>query len=114
MALSDFRLSQDQGDTAFVVVLADDDKIRVIARIAREAIDDYFPRHRLTQSQRVALVQSNLPQIAEIIGRRYLSGKHTIYTDSLGVTCEHNRLINLRNTDLHHDELLSDAVLFEC
>jgi hypothetical protein len=111
VTLAAFRLSEGQGDDSFVVVLADDGRVRVIARVSREAIDDCFQRRELTQRQRVALVESNLPHVARLIERKYLAGDHTIYTDRLGITDESNRLIIITYDDLSRGERLSDARL---
>ena len=107
MPLSDFRLSQDQGNTSFVVVLADDGGFRIVARIAREAIDDYFHRREPPQRERVALVERNLPQIGYLITKKYEAGDHLTYTDSLGLTEASNRLIIIDYNDLRSGQALS-------
>ncbi len=39
MALTDFRLSPDQSNGGFIVILADDGKTRAITHVAREAVE---------------------------------------------------------------------------
>ena len=112
MAISDFRLSQVQGDNSFVVILADDGKIRIVSRVAREALDDYFERRELSDRQRIALAESNLTQIGEVIARKYAAGDYTTYTDSLGITDANNKLIVLTYDDLRFGPRLSDARLY--
>lgn len=112
MAIQDFRLSQGQGDDSFVVVLADDGKTRIVSRIARNALDDYFERRELSHRQRIALVESNLRQIGDVIARKYAGRDYTIYTDSLGVTDANNKLIVITYDDLRFAPQLSDARLY--
>ena len=112
MAISDFRLSQVQGDNSFVVILADDGKIRIVSRVAREALDDYFERRELSDRQRIALAESNLTQIGEVIARKYAAGDYATYTDSLGITDANNKLIVLTYDDLRFGPRLSDARLY--
>jgi len=101
MALQDFRLSQGQGDTSFVVVLADEGKTRVIARIAREAIEDYLHATELSHRQRIVFVEKNLQQIGRIIARKYESEDYTTYTDRFGITDENNKLVIITFNDLN-------------
>jgi len=100
MVLRDFRVSQSQGDASFVVVLADDGRIRVITRIAREAIDDLLNARELSHRQRAAFVERNLSQIERLISKKYEAQDYTIYTDRFGITDENNKLIILTSNDL--------------
>jgi hypothetical protein len=109
VALRDFRLSEGQDNNDFVVVLADDGRIRVIARVTREAIEDYFELRGDTDQQRIALVAGNLPQIGRLIAQKYEVGQHTTYTDRFGITDEKNRLIVISLHDLNRGERLSKA-----
>jgi hypothetical protein len=43
MPLSNFRLPSLQRDLGFVLVIADENKVRAIAQIDREIIEDRFP-----------------------------------------------------------------------
>jgi hypothetical protein len=74
MALTDFRLSPDQSNGGFVVILADDGKIRAITHVTREAVDDRFRLRGARQKQRVELVERNLVAISDIIKRKYTAG----------------------------------------
>jgi hypothetical protein len=100
MALRDFRLSQGQGDNSFVIVLADDGRIRVITRIAREAIEDHLNVSGFPHRQMIAFVESNLPQISRLISKKYEAGDYTTYTDRFGITDENNKLVIITNDDL--------------
>lgn len=106
MALSDVRLSQGQSDDSFVVVLVDDGKIRVITRITREAIAGYFQLREVSHRQRIALVESNLPQIGRLIAKKYEAGDYTTYIDRFGITDENNKLIIITYDDLRPGERL--------
>ncbi len=112
MLIRDFRLSRGQGDDSFVVVLADDGKIRIVTRVARNAIEDYFQRSNLSHRQRIALVESNLQQISALITKKYEAGDFTTYTDQLGVTDANNKLVIITYDDLRCGERLSDARLY--
>ncbi len=112
MAIQDFRISQGQNDDSFVVVLADDGKIRIVSRVGRNAIDDYFESRALSHSQRIALVESNLTQISEIIAKKYMALDYTTYTDSLGITDVNNKLVVITYDDLRCGSRLSDARLY--
>jgi hypothetical protein len=112
MTIQDFRLSRDQGDDSFVVVLADDGRTRVVTRVARNALDDYFQRRELTHRQRIALVESNLAEIGRLIVRKYAAGDTSTYTDRLGITDDSNKLIVITYDDLRCGEPLSDARLY--
>jgi hypothetical protein len=105
MALRDFRLSQGQGDNSFVVVLADDGKTRIIARIAREAIEDYLRAAELSHRQRIAFVEKNLPQIGRLIAKKYDAEDYTTYTDRFGITDENNKLVIITSDDLKRGDL---------
>lgn len=100
MVLRDFRLSQGQGDDSFVVVLADDGKIRVITRITREAIEDYLKVSQCSHRQRIAFIERHLTQIARLISKKYEDGVYTTYTDGLGITDDKNKLVILTYDDL--------------
>ncbi len=112
MAISDFRLSPGQGYNSFVVILADGGGIRIVSRLAREALDDYFERREISHRQRIALAESNLPQIGEVIARKYSAGNYTTYTDSLGIADPNNKLIVVTYDDLRFGPRLSDARLY--
>lgn len=100
MALTDFRLSLDQSNRSFVVILADDGKIRAITHVAREAVDDRFRLRGASQKQRVELIESNLVSISEIIKRRYEAGETAPYTDRSGMIDPNNKLITITTADL--------------
>jgi|SRR6266852_3696553 len=100
MALTDFRLCPDQSNSRFVVVLADDGKIRAITHVARETVDDRFQLRGASQKQRVELVGRNLMAISEIIKRKYDAGETAPYTDRIGITDLNNKLITITTADL--------------
>jgi hypothetical protein len=100
MALTDFRLSPDQSDGGFVVILADDAKTRAITHVVREAVDDRFQLRGASQQQRVELVERNLVEISEIIKRKYAAGETAPYADRIGMTDPNNKLITITTADL--------------
>jgi hypothetical protein len=78
--LTNFRLPTEQSEQiSYVEVIADDGDVRVIARIAREAITDHSDQSVATPAQREAFVERNLRQLGEIIERKYRAGDHTVY-----------------------------------
>jgi hypothetical protein len=100
MALTDFRLCPDQSNGSFVVVLADDGKMRAITHVAREAVDDRFQLRGASQKQRAELVARHLAAISEIIKRKYAAGDTDPYTDRIGMTDPNNKLITITSADL--------------
>ena len=100
MALSDFRLSADQSHNGHVTVLADDGKIRLIAHIAREAIDDRFRLTNAPQSQRVAIVERNLAAISRLIEARYAAGEVEPYVAMGNIEDPNNKLVVITEPDL--------------
>ena len=101
MALENFRLSDDQSDDFFVTVLADDGRIRIIARICREAIDDHWrlessnpnQLQSSSQNQRVQIVRENISWIKDIILTKYCAGEYEIFTDKLGISSNNDKII---------------------
>ena len=100
MALTDFRLSPDQSNGSFVVILADDGKIRAITHVAREAVDDRFQLRGASQKQRVEIVERNLVAISEIIKQKYAAGDTAPYTDRIGMIDPNDKLIIITTADL--------------
>jgi len=111
MGLSDFRLPEKQADGEFVDVLADDGETRVVARLPRSALEDYFGRASLTPGQRAAVVAGNLPQIGAVIGRKYLAREFGPYMNSWGAVEDTCCLIVVTLRDLQSGPHLSDARL---
>jgi hypothetical protein len=86
ITLTEVRLSPDQSNGGFVVILAEDGKIRAITHVAREAVDDRFQLRGASQKQRVELVERNLVAISEIIKRKYAARETAPHTDRIGMT----------------------------
>jgi hypothetical protein len=104
MSLSNFRLlaASEQINDLHVVVLADDDKIRAIAHVCREAIDEYFAFDVITstQQQRMSIVERNLATIAKIITSKYDAHYFTEYTESGSAHGNNNKFIIITFQDL--------------
>jgi hypothetical protein len=99
MSLSNFRLPSPQPDLGFVQVIADEGKVRAIARIAREIIEDAFPNENYHRD-RFALVERNLGRLAPIIQTKFDAGDYTDYADSLGIMSGNDKLIVIDRADL--------------
>jgi hypothetical protein len=100
MALTDFRLSPDQSNGGFVVILADDGKMRAITHVAREAVEIAFNYEALARNRGVELLERNLVAITEIIKRKYAAGETAPYTDRIGMIDPNNKLITVTTADL--------------
>ncbi len=98
MALTKFAVQPTPEVDYSIVVKADDGGKRVAAFIAREAISDSFPRHRLTEAERCGLVNSNLAVIGEVISDKYARGEAKPY-DRFGST--------ILRVDIEYDDLRS-------
>jgi hypothetical protein len=81
MTLTNFKVKPTPDTENKIVVKADDGDTQVAAFITRGAINDCFPRNRLTDDERVCLVESNdnLRIIAGIISAKYLRGEARDY-----------------------------------
>ncbi|SRR6266545_369455 len=70
MALTDFRLSPDQSNGGFIVILADDGKTRAITHVAREAVErmlgDYDSRLSRSERDRAARYREQVERFREI------------------------------------------------
>ena len=97
MSLNNFRLlpAFNQINDLHVVVLADDGKIRAIAHICREAIDEYFGFDVITatQQQRMSIVERNLSTIEKIITSKFDAHDFREYTESGSAHGNNNKLI---------------------
>jgi hypothetical protein len=80
MALTNLCLADQQSPIDnFVMILGDDGNIRVIAKICRGAIDDYWELQSSTPNQRVDLVCKNLDSIKKIILNKYDKNEYEQY-----------------------------------
>src|SRR6266545_3367015 len=70
MALTDFRLSPDQSNGGFIVILADDGKTRAITHVAREAVErmlgDYDSRLSRSERDRAARYREQVERLLEL------------------------------------------------
>jgi hypothetical protein len=99
MSLSNFRLPSPQPNLEFVQVVADEGKVRAVAQIGRETIEDAFPNEDYHR-ERFALVERNLKLLASIIQSKFAAGDYADYTDSLGVASGNDKLIVIDRADL--------------
>ena len=99
MPLADFRLPSPQPNLEFVQVVANEGKVRAIAQIGREIIEDAFPNEDYHRD-RFALVERNLGLLASIIQTKFDAGNYTDYTDSLGIASGKDKLIVVDRADL--------------
>ncbi len=98
MSLSNFRLPLPQPDLEFVKVIADEGKVRAVAQVAREAIDDGLTGEEYRHN-RFAIVEKNLGLVASVIQAKYDAGWYTDYTDSLGIKSGNDKLIVITRGD---------------
>jgi hypothetical protein len=75
MPLTNFKVNKNPEVDDAIVVKADDGKERVVTQIPRKALEDRFPQHSRTAGQRVALVETNVDAIANIMRRKYDRGE---------------------------------------
>ena len=101
MALTGFRVLPDtqQSKSEYVVVLADDGKIRVITHVTRTAIEDCV-RGNPPQTERRLIIERNIAAVSRLIAKKYQSGIYQVYTDSLGITDKNNKLIVIETGEL--------------
>ncbi len=99
MSLLNFRLPLPQPNLEFVTVIADEGKVRAVAQIRREIIEDKLPNENYHRN-RFAIVERNLGVLAPIIRAKYDAGHYTNYTDSFGVTSGNDKLIIIDRGDL--------------
>src|SRR6202023_1820542 len=84
MSLSNFQLPLPQPNLEFVTVVADEGKVRAVARIAREIIEDAFPDEDY-HLNRFTIVGRNLGVLRPIIQAKFDAHDNTDYTDRLGI-----------------------------
>ena len=99
MSLSNFRLPSPQPNLQFVQVIADEGKVRAVAQIGRDIIEDAFPNEDYHRD-RFAVVGRNLGLLAPAIQTKFAAGDYADYTDSLGITSGNDKLIVIDRTDL--------------
>jgi hypothetical protein len=99
MSLSNFRLPLPQPELEFVKVIADENKIRAVAQINRNIIEDRFPGHDYHRD-RFAIVSRNLGLLAPVIQAKFDTGKYTDYRDSLGIASGNDKLIIIDGSDV--------------
>ena len=99
MPLSDFRIPSAQTNLQFVEIIADEGRMRAVARIERAIIEDAFPNEDYHKN-RLQIIERNLGALAPIIQATYEAGQHTDYTDSLGITSGNDKLIVIGRNDL--------------
>jgi hypothetical protein len=97
--LLNFRLPPNQRTLEFVVVIADEGKVRTVAQIPREIIEDTFPREDYHRD-RLNLIARNLDVLRAIIQAKFNVQDYTDYTDSLGITSGNDKLIIIGREDL--------------
>ena len=69
MPLSDFRIPSAQTNLQFVEIIADEGRMRGIARIERAIIEDAFPNEDYHKN-RLRIIERNLGALAPIIQAR--------------------------------------------
>jgi hypothetical protein len=99
MSLLNFRLPSPQPDLEFVKVIADEGKVRAVAQVAREALDNGLTGEEYRRD-RFAIVEKNLELLASIIQAKWDAGRYTDYTDSLGIKSGNDKLIVITRSDL--------------
>jgi hypothetical protein len=99
MSFSKFRLPPSQPNLEFVTVIADEGDVRVVARIARDIIEDAFPDEKYHRD-RLAVVGRNFGLLGPIIQAKFEAGDYTEYADSLGVRSGKDKLIIIDRNDL--------------
>src|SRR5260221_372428 len=99
MSLSNFRLPSPQPDLGFVRIIADEGKIRAVAQIARDIIEDAFPNEDYRRD-RFALVDRNLGVISPIIQAKFDASDYTDFADLLGIVSGNDKLIIIDRADL--------------
>lgn len=98
--MMEFRLPPTQPDTAYVTVLADEDRMRIIGHITFEAIqDDLLLGRQGTPQQRIEAVANRLAEIGQLIERKYREGSSVAYIGKFGRD-PFNRLVIIRSGDL--------------
>jgi hypothetical protein len=92
MSLTNFRLPPHQTNLQYVKVISDEGKVRAVAQIARDIIEDSFPDENYHRD-RFAIVERNLGVLASIIQRKYAAREYIDYTDDLGIKSGNDKLI---------------------
>jgi hypothetical protein len=99
MSLSNFRLPSPQPNHEFVTIVADEGKVRAVAQIAREIIEDAFPDEDY-HLERFVIIGRNFGVLGPIIQAKFDAHNYMDYADSLGIVSGNDKLIVIDRTDL--------------